>query len=137
LIEGCNDGIVSPMVEGIPAFFAASRYGVATIVVMAVLFAASTMATYLVRSVAAASGLQRLKLGAFEQYGEIIGGAGWPRVRLNVDPNGPSGSAGLPQSCLSSLQKPGRDFYLADWRILAYVCARDLINRSNGVLDRL
>ena len=62
------------MVEGIPAFFAASRYGVATIVVMAVLFAASTMATYLVRSVAAASGLQRLKLGAFEQYGEIISG---------------------------------------------------------------
>jgi hypothetical protein len=45
LIEGCNDGIVSPVVEGIPAFFAASRYGIATIVIMAVLFAASTMAT--------------------------------------------------------------------------------------------
>jgi len=64
----------SPMVEGIPAFFAASRYGVATIAVMAVLFGASTIITYVVLSVGAASGLQRLKLGAFEEYGEIISG---------------------------------------------------------------
>ena len=33
----------SPMVEGIPAFFAASRYGVALLVLMAVVFAASTI----------------------------------------------------------------------------------------------
>jgi hypothetical protein len=64
----------SPMVEGIPAFFAASRYGITTISVMAVLFAASTIATYVVLSVAAASGLQRLRLGALEDYGEIISG---------------------------------------------------------------
>ena len=62
------------MVEGIPAFFAASRYGVTTIVVMAVLFAASTIVTYMMLSVAAASGLQRLRLGALEEYGEIISG---------------------------------------------------------------
>lgn len=62
------------MIEGIPAFFAASRYGVGTISVMAVLFAASTIATYVVLSVAAASGLQRLRLGKLEEYGEIISG---------------------------------------------------------------
>ena len=64
----------SPMVEGIPAFFAASRYGVGTISVMAVLFAASTIATYVGLSVGAASGLQRLRLGKLEEYGEIISG---------------------------------------------------------------
>lgn len=64
----------SPMVEGIPSFFAASRYGVGTITVMAVLFAASTIVTYVALSVGAASGLQRLRLGALEEYGEIISG---------------------------------------------------------------
>lgn len=64
----------SPMVEGIPAFFAASRYGVGTITVMALLFASSTIVTYIVLSVAAASGLQRMRLGALEEYGEIISG---------------------------------------------------------------
>ena len=62
------------MVEGIPAFFAASRYGIATLAVMAILFAASTMITYVVFSVAAASGLQRVKLGVLEEYGEIMSG---------------------------------------------------------------
>lgn len=64
----------SPMVEGIPAFFAASRFGVVTIAVMAVLFGASTIVTYVTMSVAAASGLQRLRLGALEDYGEVISG---------------------------------------------------------------
>jgi len=64
----------SPMVEGIPAFFAASRFGVVTIAVMAVLFAASTIVTYVAMSVAAASGLQRLRFGALEEYGEVISG---------------------------------------------------------------
>jgi hypothetical protein len=36
----------SPMVEGIPAFFAASRYGVALLVLMSIVFAASTIITY-------------------------------------------------------------------------------------------
>ena len=64
----------SPMVEGIPAFFAASRYGVGLLVLMAILFAASTIATYVVLSVSSASGLRRVNLGPFERYGEIISG---------------------------------------------------------------
>lgn len=64
----------SPMVEGIPAFFAASRYGVALIAVMAVVFAASTIITYMVLCVYSAAGLQRVKLGPLERYGEVISG---------------------------------------------------------------
>lgn len=65
----------SPMVEGIPAFFAASRYGFALVAVMAVLFAASTIITYVVLCTASASGMQRLNLGRFEEYGEVVSGA--------------------------------------------------------------
>lgn len=65
----------SPMVEGIPAFFAASRYGIGLLVIMAVLFAASTIATYVALCVASASGMQRLNLGRFEEYGEVISGS--------------------------------------------------------------
>jgi len=64
----------SPMVEGIPAFFAASRYGIGLIVLMSLAFAASTIATYVVLSVYSASGLQRVNLGPFERYGEVISG---------------------------------------------------------------
>ena len=38
----------SPMVEGIPAFFAAGKYGFGLIAVMALVFAISTIATYMV-----------------------------------------------------------------------------------------
>ena len=65
----------SPMVEGIPAFFAASRYGVGLIALMSVAFAASTIATYVGLSVSSASGLQRVNLGPIERYGEVISGA--------------------------------------------------------------
>ena len=65
----------SPMVEGIPAFFAASRYGAALIVLMAIVFAASTIITYVVLCVYSAAGLQRVKLGPLERYGEVISGA--------------------------------------------------------------
>lgn len=65
----------SPMVEGIRAFFAASRFGFGLIVAMSVVFAACTIATYVVLSVYSASGLQRLKLGPLERYGEVISGA--------------------------------------------------------------
>jgi len=64
----------SPMVEGIPAFFAASRYGFGLIAAMGALFAASTIATYVVLSVSSAVGLQRLNLGPIERYGEVISG---------------------------------------------------------------
>jgi nickel/cobalt transporter (NicO) family protein len=65
----------SPMVEGIPAFFAASKFGVGLIVSMAALFALSTIATYAVLCVHAAAGLHRLRLGEFERYGEVLSGA--------------------------------------------------------------
>ena len=64
----------SPMVEGIPAFFAAGRYGIGLIAVMAVLFAFSTIATYVVLCVYSVAGLQRVKLGALEAYGEVLSG---------------------------------------------------------------
>ncbi len=65
----------SPMVEGIPAFFAAAKFGVGIISVMAVVFALSTIATYVVLCVYSTAGLQRLRLGAFEIYGEVLSGA--------------------------------------------------------------
>lgn len=64
----------SPMVEGIPAFFAASRYGVGLLSIMAVVFALSTIATYVVICVAATSGAQRFNLGPLERYGEVLSG---------------------------------------------------------------
>lgn len=65
----------SPMVEGIPAFFAASRYGPGLLAVMAVLFAASTILTYVVLCLVSASGMERVNLGRFEEYGEVISGS--------------------------------------------------------------
>lgn len=64
----------SPMIEGIPAFFAASRFGVVQLTVMSLVFAASTMLTYLVLCLASSAGLARLQLGRFERYGEVISG---------------------------------------------------------------
>jgi ABC-type nickel/cobalt efflux system permease component RcnA len=65
----------SPMVEGIPAFFAAAKYGVGLITAMAAVFALSTIATYVLLCVYSAAGLQRLRLGTFERYGEVLSGA--------------------------------------------------------------
>jgi len=65
----------SPMVEGIPAFFAAAKYGVGLIAVMAVAFAVSTISTYVLLCVYSTAGLQRMRLGAFERYGEVMSGA--------------------------------------------------------------
>jgi nickel/cobalt transporter (NicO) family protein len=64
----------SPMVEGIPAFFAASKYGVGLIAVMSAVFAATTIATYVVLCVYSAAGLQRITLGPVERYGEVLSG---------------------------------------------------------------
>jgi len=64
----------SPMVEGIPAFFAAGKYGIGLIMVMAVVFAISTIATYVLLCVYSTAGLQRVRLGAFERYGEVLSG---------------------------------------------------------------
>ncbi len=65
----------SPMVEGIPAFFAAGKYGIGLIAIMSVAFAISTIATYVVLCIYSAAGLQRVRLGSFEKYGEVISGA--------------------------------------------------------------
>lgn len=65
----------SPMVEGIPAFFAAGRYGAGVILLMATIFAISTVVTYVLLSVYSAAGLQRVQIGAFERYGEVLSGA--------------------------------------------------------------
>lgn len=64
----------SPMVEGIPAFFAAARYGIALIVLMALVFAVSTVVTYILLCVVSTAGLQRVRLGAVERYGEVLSG---------------------------------------------------------------
>jgi nickel/cobalt transporter (NicO) family protein len=65
----------SPMVEGIPAFFAAVKYGVWLVSTMAAVFALSTIATYVTLCVCSTAGLQRLRLGGFERYGEVLSGA--------------------------------------------------------------
>jgi ABC-type nickel/cobalt efflux system permease component RcnA len=64
----------SPMVEGIPAFFAASKYGVGLIILMSLMFAATTIATYMLLCVYSVAGLQRVSLGPLERYGEVISG---------------------------------------------------------------
>ncbi len=63
------------MVEGIPAFFAAGKYGAGLIAVMAAVFALATIATYVGLCVTSVAGLQRVSLGPFERYGEVLSGA--------------------------------------------------------------
>lgn len=64
----------SPMIEGVPAFFAAGKFGPGLIVAMSLLFAASTIATYVVLCTISAQGLERVRLGALERYGEVLSG---------------------------------------------------------------
>ena len=65
----------SPMVEGIPAFFAAGKYGFGLIVIMSLVFAATTIVTYVLLCVYSTAGLQRVSLGPLERYGEVLSGA--------------------------------------------------------------
>jgi hypothetical protein len=65
----------SPMVEGIPAFFAAGKFGIGVIIAMSIVFAISTIATYVLLCVYSTAGLQRVRFGAFERYGEVLSGA--------------------------------------------------------------
>ena len=65
----------SPMVEGLPAFFAASQYSAAFLAVIAVAFALSTIATYVVLCSASLIGLQWINLGPLERYSEVVSGA--------------------------------------------------------------
>lgn len=65
----------SPMVEGIPVFFAAARFGAGLLAVMAACFAISTIATYVVLCVFSHVALQNLSFGPLERYGEVLSGA--------------------------------------------------------------
>jgi hypothetical protein len=65
----------SPMVEGIPAFFAAARFGIAIIGVMSIIFAVSTIATYVALCVYSTKALTRITFGPLERYGEVLSGA--------------------------------------------------------------
>jgi len=42
---------------------------------MVIVFAASTIGTYVILSVASAAGMERINLGRFEEFGEIISGS--------------------------------------------------------------
>jgi ABC-type nickel/cobalt efflux system permease component RcnA len=64
----------SPMIEGLPAFFAASTFGIGTIVVMSLVFAASTIVTYVILCAASVAGLSRVNLGPLERYAEVLSG---------------------------------------------------------------
>lgn len=55
------------MVEGIPEFFAAGKYGLSLIVIMAIVFAASTILTYVLLCVYSTASLQRVKFGKLER----------------------------------------------------------------------
>lgn len=64
----------SPMVEGIPVFFAASRWGGALIAVMAVVFTMATAVMYVALCLYSSAGLERVDLGPLERYGEVASG---------------------------------------------------------------
>jgi hypothetical protein len=64
----------SPMVEGIPAFFAAAKFGPGLIAVMSICFAISTIVTYVALCTISTTVLERLHLGPLERYGEILSG---------------------------------------------------------------
>lgn len=65
----------SPMIEGIPAFFSASRFGVGLLIVMAFVFAACTIGTYVAVTLASLRAIRDVDLGPLERYGEVISGA--------------------------------------------------------------
>lgn len=65
----------SPMVEALPLFFAAAKFGIGPLVAMAAVLAATTIATYVALCVYSVAHLQRMRFGAFERYGEVMSGA--------------------------------------------------------------
>jgi putative Mn2+ efflux pump MntP len=65
----------SPMVEGLPAFFAAARFGAPLLAVMAAAFTISTVVAYVALCVFSGATLQRVSLGRFERYDEVFSGA--------------------------------------------------------------
>ena len=64
----------SPMVEGIPAFFAAAKYGAPLLAVMSIAFALATIGTYVALSVGSVMSLKNVSYGPLERYGEVLSG---------------------------------------------------------------
>ena len=64
----------SPMIEGVPAFFAAAKFGPVLLSVMSIVFALSTIATYAIVCVYSAKTLRKMSFGPLERYGEVISG---------------------------------------------------------------
>lgn len=64
----------SPMVEGIPAFFSAAKFGWPLLTAMSILFAISTIGTYVALCVLSSAALNRVRFGAVERYGEVLSG---------------------------------------------------------------
>ncbi|HLW38122.1 MAG TPA: hypothetical protein VKR99_06805 [Candidatus Eremiobacteraceae bacterium] len=64
----------SPSVEVLPAFFAAAPLGAGALLIMALVFAFTTIGTYVVTCMLSAAGLERLSFPAVECYGEVISG---------------------------------------------------------------
>jgi putative Mn2+ efflux pump MntP len=64
----------SPSVEALPTFFAAAKFGVWAEIALAIVFAATTIGTYVVTCVLSAAGLEKLRLTPLERYGEVISG---------------------------------------------------------------
>jgi nickel/cobalt transporter (NicO) family protein len=62
------------MIEGIPGFFAASKYGAGLVILMSLVFGATTVVTYVLLCVFSLAGLQRVSLGPLERYGEFLSG---------------------------------------------------------------
>ncbi|MBV8171317.1 MAG: hypothetical protein JO219_05225 [Candidatus Eremiobacteraeota bacterium] len=65
----------SPSVEALPTFFAAAPHGVYAELLLALVFAATTIGTYVVTTLVSTAGLERLRISALERYGEVISGA--------------------------------------------------------------
>jgi hypothetical protein len=63
------------MIEAIPAFFAADRFGIGFIAAMSAVFAVTTIATYITVCVVSLAGLDRFRVVALERYGEVLSGA--------------------------------------------------------------
>lgn len=65
----------SPMLEGLPAFFAAGRFGATLLAVMAACFALATISTYVTLCVSSHAVLEAVSIGPLERYGEVLSGA--------------------------------------------------------------
>ncbi len=65
----------SPMLEGMPAFFAAGRFGATLLAVMAACFAIATISTYVILCVSSHAVLESVSIGPLERYGEVLSGA--------------------------------------------------------------